>query len=47
MLVTLEQGLKQVFVKNSEKRVASLQLLKFDWMKVLHKYNFVHTPLPP
>ena len=40
------QGLKWAFVKNSEKRVAPLRLLKFDWMKLLHNYRFVHTPTP-
>ena len=42
----LFQALKWVFVKNSEKRVAPLQLSQFDWMKVLHKYRFVHIPTP-
>ncbi len=32
-----EQALKRVLVKNCEKRVVPLQLLKFDWIKVSHK----------
>ncbi len=31
-----KQGLKQVFDENSEKRMAPMRLLKFDWMKI-HK----------
>ncbi len=42
----IKKGLKRGFVENSEKCVAPLRLLKFDWMKVLHKYRFVHTPYP-
>ncbi len=46
MCVCNWQGLEWGFVKNSEKRVAPLRLLKFYWMKVLHKYRFSTPPTP-
>ena len=39
-LKTYTQGLKWVFVKNSEKGMAPLRLLRFGWMKFSHKYKF-------
>ena len=40
------QGLKRVLVENSEKRVAPLWLLKFDWMKVYKSIDLSTPPTP-
>ena len=40
------QGLKRILVKNSEKRVAPLRLLKFDWMKAYTSTDLSTPPTP-
>ncbi len=45
----VETGIKTGFCRKLWKArgtVAPLWLLKFDWMKVLHKYRFIHTSFP-
>ena len=40
------QGLKGVFVKDSEKRVAPMRLLKCDWMKAYTSTDLSTPPTP-